>query len=296
MKVVSLAIRVNLPTLVSMNRFKRTLFSVIIICLVSICATVSYAHEDKHEGNGLSAIYLGNEGVLISTAVGKVLFDPFFHNDYGSYQLVPESIRKDIFDGNAPYDDIDVIIISHAHGDHFSAEDSLAYLQKHEKTKLLAPQQAISLVQALEGSDELASQLIAVKLSLGDQPKNNSLGAIEVESVRIPHAGWPSRKDVSNLVHRVSFRGKLSVIHMGDADPNDIHFKPYKSHWEKSKSSLAFPPYWFFTSKQGPMILSKRINTDKSVGVHVPTDVPSDLKESGGDYFSKPGEHRNIGR
>ena len=96
-------------------------------------------------------------------------------------------------------------------------------------------------------------------------------------------------------MHRVSFGEQISVTHLGAADPNDIHFKPYKEHWEKTKSSLAFPPYWFFISEQGPMILSDRINALKTVGVHVPIDVPAELKDSGGDYFSKPGERRAIG-
>lgn len=277
-----------------MNLLKQTLL-LFSVGLTNVFSLSAFAHDDKHSSREASATYLGNEGILISAVAGKVLFDPFFHNVYGSYQLVPEDIRQAIFAGAAPYDNIDVIVISHAHGDHFSAEDSLAYLQKNKATKLVAPKQAVDLVKVLEGSDEVSSQLIGVELAVGDDPQALTLGAIEIESVRIPHAGWPSRKDVSNLVHRVSFRGELSVIHMGDADPNDIHFKPYKDYWEKRPSNLAFPPYWFFTSKQGVMILNDRIKAEKSVGVHVPIDVPSDLKNSGGDYFSIPGEHRNIG-
>jgi len=278
-----------------MSQIKSALL--IVICLSYLLPSLNVlAHNEKKIDADASATYLGNEGVLISTGAGKVLFDPFFHNDYGSYQLVPDDIRQAIFAGDAPYDDIDVVVISHAHGDHFSAEDTLAYLKSNEATKLVAPKQAITLIQALDEYEVIASQLIAVELVLGDAPKIQTLGAIKIESVRIPHAGWPNRKDVSNLVHRVSFSDGVSVIHMGDADPNDIHFKPYKEHWEKNRSGLAFPPYWFFISEQGPMILSERINAEKSVGVHVPIDVPIELKNSGNDYFSTPGERRNIER
>jgi L-ascorbate metabolism protein UlaG (beta-lactamase superfamily) len=252
------------------------------------------AHGDKHAAEGAAATYLGNEAVLISTAVGNVLFDPFFHNDYGSYQLVPKDIRQAIFAGEAPYNNISVIVISHAHGDHFSAEDTLAYLQKNKTTKLVAPKQAAVLIEALDGGKAISSQLVAIELAVGDKPSKHSVGPIDIESVRIPHAGWPERKEVANLVHRVSFRGKLSVIHMGDSDPNDIHFEPYKEHWESTQTNMAFPPYWFFTSTQGNMILDERINALKTIGVHVPIDIPSDLKNNEYDYFSKPGEHRDI--
>jgi L-ascorbate metabolism protein UlaG (beta-lactamase superfamily) len=267
------------------------------LLLISVACLYSlngFTHGDKHTSDRAAATYLGNEAVLISTAVGKVLFDPFFHNDYGSYQLVPKEIRKAIFAGEAPYNNINAIVISHAHGDHFSAEDTLAYLLKNKTTKLVAPKQAVTLIEALDGAKAISSQLVVIELAVGDEPFKHSLGPIDIESVRIPHAGWPKRKEVANLVHRVSFRGKLSVIHMGDADPNDIHFKPYKEHWESTQANMAFPPYWFFSSEQGNMILNERINALKTIGVHVPIEVPNDLKNNKDDYFSKPGEHRDI--
>ena len=49
-----------------------------------------------------TVLYLGNEAVLITAGDQKVLFDPFFHNDYGAYQLVPEKIQQNIFAGLPP--------------------------------------------------------------------------------------------------------------------------------------------------------------------------------------------------
>jgi hypothetical protein len=52
--------------------------------------------------------------------------------------------------------------------------------------------------------------------------------------VRIPHAGWPGRADIENLVFRVTLKSQsesVTVMHMGDADDN--HYLPYKSHWQK---------------------------------------------------------------
>lgn len=264
-----------------------------VVALLLLLAGTTFAHEHASESEG-KAHYLGNEGLLISTAHGKVLFDPFFHNDYGNYTLVPEDIRQAIFSGAAPYDSISAIVVSHAHGDHFSAEDALRYLKRFENTCLVAPKQAIDMLAKLDGATEVKSQLHAIELETGDPVTELRLGNIVIESVRIPHAGWPGRKNVENLVHRVTFGDELNVIHMGDADPNDLHFKPYTKHWEEHESEMAFPPYWFFTSRFGPAILSDRINAVESVGVHVPTKVPEDLQRSGKDYFTVPGEVREF--
>ncbi len=270
-----------------------TLQKRVLILAVWLLAGSACAHEHDEHDHG-AAHYLGNEGVLVSTEHGKVLFDPFFHNAYGNYTLVPEDIRRQIFSGDEPYDEISVILVSHAHGDHFSAEDSLRYLKENEHTKLVGPTQAIDMIRSLEGAASVEPQLRAIDLQVGDAVIESKIGSILVESVRIPHAGWPGRKNVSNLVYRVTFGDVLNVIHMGDADPNDLHFKPYKEHWEESESELAFPPYWFFTSRFGPAILDERINAVESIGVHVPVKIPEDLKQTGEDFFSDPGESRTF--
>lgn len=279
---------------------RRIVAKIVWVVLLSdyFCASVS-AHEQSNRRplmNTTSVQYLGNEALLFTDGDRKVLFDPFFHNNYGSYQLVPESILKAIFSGEAPFDNVTAIVVSHAHGDHFAASDVAKYLAKYPKTKLVAPSQATEKV--LSENPDVASQLVEIKLEFGDKPVTNVVGdgvqALTIDSVRIPHAGWPKRQDVENLVHRVTLPSGKTVLHMGDADPIDVHFSPFAEHWRARQSDMAFPPYWFFVSPEGPTILKKRINALKSVGVHVPTSVPVTLQQSGGDYFSAPGEVRKL--
>lgn len=235
-------------------------------------------------------IYLGNEALLIEHKKRKILFDPFFHNDYNNYQLVPDSIRQSLFKGEPPYHNIDAIFISHAHGDHFAAIDLRKFLRAFPGTKVIAPTSAIDQIKALAKVNEVSTNLIAIDLAYQDPPLTLSLPGIDVDAVRIPHAGWPQRADVSNIVFRVSLENELSVIHMGDADTDDAHFKPLKEYWDSKPTDTAFPPYWFLTSRSGQRVLNTRIKAQQNVGVHVPIKVPNDLKESGAKYFSLPGE------
>jgi L-ascorbate metabolism protein UlaG (beta-lactamase superfamily) len=247
-----------------------------------------------HESSA-NATYLGNEGVMIENGESKILFDPFFHNDYNIYQLVSEETRQALFSGLAPYDNIDAIFVSHAHGDHFSAQDVLEFLQKNPKTQLFASNQATNQILALENGEQVKQQLTGIALEYGDHAQTLKWNDLLIEVVRIPHSGWPtSRLDVSNLLFRVTLADDVTVMHMGDADPNDVHFKPYDDLWLKNKTNTAFPPYWFFESTYGPMILDERINAEKSIGIHVPMNVPSSLKNTGKPYFSTPGEQEKI--
>jgi L-ascorbate metabolism protein UlaG (beta-lactamase superfamily) len=270
---------------------KKYLFPLLILSFISF---KGYSHDQQ-----ATATYLGNEAIMIENEGVKIVFDPFFHNDYGHYQLVPEEIRQALFNNKAPYDNIDAIFVSHAHGDHFAADDMLKYLTSHPQTKFIAPNQAVDKLLALsnkiKNGQSIINQTISIDLNREDKPKRIEIDGLLIEAVRIPHAGWPGRAEISNLVFRVTLNDNVTVMHMGDADPNDIHFKQYESYWQKNLTNTAFPPYWFYASKGGPFILEKRINAENSVGIHVPVNVPDSLKKTGKAYFSKPTEQKSVG-
>lgn len=243
--------------------------------------------------------YLGNEGLMVSKGKHKVLFDPFFHNAFETLQLVPKSIVRAIMSGKKPYDGIEMIFVSHAHEDHFSAQDMKKFLRAYAKAKLIAPKQAVEELAALPGTAGLMSQVIAVDLNFGDAPWQMTFGDIRVEAVRIAHKGWPERKDIENLVYRVTIENtpgdKLTVMHLGDADPSAVHYTPFAAHWQKQLTDTAFPPYWFFLTPEGNQILDRQINATQAIGIHVPVEVPDELRATGKVFFTKPSERRNIG-
>ncbi len=241
--------------------------------------------------------YVANEAVLITNGDKKVLFDPFFHKALGIYQLVPEDTQQAIFTGTPPFDNLTAIVISHAHGDHFAADDVLKYLLKYPDTQLIAPRQAVTELIALAEAKQILPQVTSVELAFNQAPKTLEVAGLLIDAVRIPHAGWPGRSNIENLVFRVTLKNQgasVTVMHMGDADPDEEHYLAYKDHWQKRISDTALPPYWFYSSAEGRDILTDILNVKKSIGIHVPIEIPNHLKSSNEDYFSKPGEMRNI--
>jgi L-ascorbate metabolism protein UlaG (beta-lactamase superfamily) len=261
------------------------------VWLILIGQPIALAHQS-------SATYVANEAVLITNGDKKVLFDPFFHQVFGTYQLVPEQTKQAIFSAAPPFDNLTAIVISHAHGDHFAADEVLKYMLKYPMTQLIAPEQAVTELMLLSGAKQILPQVTSVKLAFDQQPKAFEVAGLEIDAVRIPHAGWPSRAEIENLVFRVTLNSQntsVTVMHLGDADPEDKHFLPYKSHWKERVSDTALPPYWFYFSAEGNDILNEIINAKQSIGIHVPVVIPNQLKSGTADYFSAPGETRNIG-
>lgn len=63
---------------------------IVLLWLTILSPSIVLAHQS-------SAIYVANEAVLISNGQNKVLFDPFFHQAFGTYQLVPADTKQAIF-------------------------------------------------------------------------------------------------------------------------------------------------------------------------------------------------------
>lgn len=250
-----------------------------------------------------TARYLANAAVLIASGETKIVFDPLFRNDYGSYRLVPQELEHALFAGEPPLDGIDAVFISHHHEDHFSPADVLRLLREQTGIHLYAPAQAVAEITALAAAAdrEALDRVHPIVLAYGDPPVTIEAGPILVEAVRIPHSGWPERqRDVENIAYRVTLDERTTVLHLGDADDRDEHYARDAEHWARRHTHMAFPPYWYFLSESGRHILEERLAPGHAVGVHVPVNVPPPAARppelAGVDLFVEPGETRDIPR
>jgi len=246
--------------------------------------------------------YLANEGVMVAHGDTKILFDPLFENSYELYQRVPQSMREAIFAGASPYDGVDAVLISHFHGDHFSASDVLRLLQEREDIRLYAPAQAVAGMRQLAApTDEAVFERVTMfDLEYGDAPVFVRMEGLLIEAVHVPHSGWPTRRtDVQNIAFRVTLEDTSTVLHLGDADARLVHFEQDEIYWDERHVDLAFPPYWFFRSADGQEILEDRVRANHSIGIHVPAEFADDRSKMpdellGEDLFMNPGEGRRF--
>jgi L-ascorbate metabolism protein UlaG (beta-lactamase superfamily) len=270
------------------------------LTLLAFSSTCAFAAEENPASP--TAQYLANEGLMVTHKQTKILFDPLFRNNYGQYLLLPEQMEAALFAGESPFDGIDAVFISHYHGDHFSPADILRLLKTQTHIQLYAPSQAVDGLREVAGADDAAvfERVTPVNLEYKDAPVAMYMDGLLIEAVRIPHAGWPTgRLDVANISWRVTLDETTTVVHMGDADPNDVHFARDADYWDKAQVDMAFPPYWFFGSTYGADVLEQRVQADHNVGVHVPVTIPAEpsLRPDGlrdVDLFTQPGETREI--
>lgn len=258
-------------------------------CLV--CAQVS---DDKQ---GL-VTYIANEGIMVELGDSRVLFDPLFEYPHDTYQAIPEDTKRAIIEGTGQYEGVDAVLISHFHADHFSPQMILELMRHQGEVQLFATGQAVSALYQVAGQEDQPSfdRVHRIDLAHGDEARHIELESISVEAVIIPHSGWPNmHQHVENLSYRVTLNGELTVVHMGDADPDPGHFNHQAHYWAQRETDAAFPPYWFFLVRGGQVILDQTIQPRVSIGLHIPADPasrPQELAEY--DVFTVPGETRLL--
>ena len=256
-------------------------------------AASAAAHDDPARAH-----YLGNEGVMVVHEDTKILFDAFYANSYGQYALVPDKISTAMMAGTAPYDGIDAIFVSHVHGDHFTAAPAIAYLRAHDSVELYGSQQVHNAILSagVAVDDPLITRIHGFDLDPEDEAKSFEVGALSVDVVAIPHAG--NRPTIQNFAWRVTLDDEVTVMHLGDADPEPADFTRHQPHFDAKKTHTAFPPHWFIGLERGEMILKDIIAADHVIGIHVPKRAGGNGDEwrdrAGGDLFTDPGETREI--
>lgn len=262
-------------------------------CILLLLATNAFGESESR------IQYLGNAGVAVFHGGTTLLFDPLFREDYGQYVLVPDRLRNAILDARAPLENVTAVLISHHHGDHFDPVDVVHLMRRHVDARLYAPRQAITAMKQAVANirDPIFDRTIPLDLSYDDVPESIRSNNVEVEAFPIPHSGWPNRHtDVRNIAYRVTIDGEASFVHLGDADPNSIHFERHRPRWQHQRPDAATPPYWFFNSRDGNDILKNVIQPARTIGVHVPAafsdaeNIPEELREF--DLFINPGESR----
>lgn len=270
--------------------------------LVAIGCQVRGNASPQQPADAATAHYLANAGVLVVGGETKVVFDPLFRNDFGTYVLLPDDLERALFAGEPPFDGLDAVFISHYHEDHFSPSDVLRLLGQWPELRLYAPAQAVSGIReiATEVDEAIFQRITPIALAYKDAPLTLEEGELLIEAVRIPHSGWPERqRHVENIAYRVTLEAETTVVHLGDADTSDVHFAHDAEHWDRRHTHVAFPPYWYFLSEDGLRVLEHRIAPGRAVGVHVPVDVPHRAEDRppelhGYDLFTEPGETRQI--
>jgi len=190
--------------------------------LILFIALSGFTNQNKE----LKVTYLANCGYLYESNKSKVLIDPF-GTEYGNIFYLPSNeTKKNILQEHSPFDKIDLLLITHIHGDHFNAKLAESFLLNNRKAKMICPSQVYrQMKDSCKSFAQINSQIISPNLSINESEKIK-INGISVTAIRMQHGtnrsleginpsnytDYEKTEDFGYVIHL----GKKTIFHQGD--------------------------------------------------------------------------------
>jgi L-ascorbate metabolism protein UlaG (beta-lactamase superfamily) len=252
-----------------------------IVAIISLLAASACAQAKKAEplksdelarpisvktGSTITVRYIANEGVLIASADKQVLIDGLHREYKPSYLFPPPEMQAVLENARAPYDKIDILLVSHVHFDHFHPQSIASYLKNNPRSIFASSGQAVGEVaKNFADHEKIRSQIRLITHEWKTSSEINQDG-IKIKFLGLRHSG-ENFKDIQNLGHVIEIAGK-KFLHIGDADMTVENFSTFKLADEKI--DVAFIPFWFLTSEEGRKLVRDQFNPKQIIAVHIP--------------------------
>lgn len=217
-------------------------------------------------GATLNIRYIANEGVLISSGDKQVLIDGLHREYKPAYLFPPPEMRAVLENALAPYDKINLVLVSHIHLDHFHPESIGLYLHGNPKAIFASSEQAVGDVAKNFAEYEKVKSRIKPVTHEWKKSTEVNLDGIKIKFLGLRHSG-ERFKDIQNFGHVIEIGGK-KLLHIGDADMTVENFAAFNLAQEKI--DIAFIPYWFLTSEEGRKLVREQFNPRQIIAVHIP--------------------------
>lgn len=208
---------------------RRLVFSALGVAL----ASVLLAGAGSAEAQPFQVTYVGNAGFLVQMGKKKILIDGCFRGFAGQY-LLPQEIQDKLAKAQPPFDGIDLILATHAHGDHFDSELVRKHLQSNPQAVFASTRQATGPLMDLQG------RVLTFEASRGRVDRKQVAG-LQVEALSLSHGAPAAGKtEILNYGYVVSVGG-FSFFHTGDIDPSQVTFEEFRAYnLPEKKLGVAF--------------------------------------------------------
>jgi L-ascorbate metabolism protein UlaG (beta-lactamase superfamily) len=165
--------------------------------------------------------YIGVDGFLIEAGGIKVLIDALHRS------VISPATQQLLENAAPPFDDVDLVLATHNHFDHFEAEVVRRHMENNPAAVFVSTAQAVADLQAgYAGFDAIADRVVEIDLPTGRTSVQQTINGIDLVALNLTHG---DERQVRNLGFLISLGGHW-LFHTGDIDPDTItvsYVEPY---------------------------------------------------------------------
>ena len=250
----------NLHPASFMRIILRSIHFVITACA---CGATAASAQSRAQSEGVTITFLANEGVMLSSGTRKVLIDALFLKYGPGYAVPADSTQRALHNARLPFDQVDLILVTHRHGDHFHPVPAAAHLRMNPRAHLVTSQQVIDSLRA--GASGLPDARILSRTTPPGLVRREVVDGITVHLLGLPHGGERHRQ-VEHLGYMVELGGRR-VLHVGDTDISEAAFAPLRL--DTARIDVALLPAWMVTSRAGRQVIERWIRPRQVIAIHV---------------------------
>ena len=207
----------------------------------------------------LRITYIGNEGFLIEGDGQKIAVDALFAGFRGDD--IPRERQQLMRDAAPPFDNIDLLLVTHSHGDHFEASIVTDHLVNNPNAVLVSTQDVVRRVQEQYPGDDLDERIFGYFVDRG-QSEEGTFNGIDVKIIYLSHGPG----GVRNNGYIVQVAG-YKLLHMGDFGEESM--QPLLSyHLANEGLDFAFVPYFYLMEEDLRPIVTEGIQARYNIPMH----------------------------
>jgi len=237
--------------------------------------------------DSISVTYIANCGYLIEIDSQKIIIDGLFKRGHNRYPTPDTIAQKLLVSNQYPFDDIDLILVSHTHEDHFDSKMVMECMLNNPSVTLLCPQQVIDSIRVNESVYDIIKSRIIECTPDTYTSQLMHVGNIVIYACRLAHPG-ERHINVQNIAYLISINGK-SVFHSSDIDPSQINkYTGVKINELNVDIGLINED---FAKVENAEFTAEFINARYNIAMHLPDQVASvwlDSFKDNPDLFSNP--------
>lgn len=208
--------------------------------------------------NSTQLTFITNESFIVNDSHIKILID------YDFRSILNNEKYKNI---QPPFDNIDIISISHIHDDHFNKDLTANYLNKNNSCNVFMPTEVFESFKS-KIENESVNGRITVLNQKNYECEDNVISDNSYKHIKVPHAAGFS--DMQNLIF-IFKSGNIKFLHSGDYWGDNIN--SIRCNLLSEKIDVAMIHVEFLTKQDlysGIEMIKKYINPEFIILMHIP--------------------------
>ncbi len=231
--------------------------------------------------------YIANDGFLIKTRNKKILIDALFGGFESDWCVVPSAKIIEKMETSAdPFDQIDLILISHAHVDHFNKEIVLSHLDRNEAGILICPEQVRLELEKDKRYEKIRARVKEITPEYDTGSQSLDIKGMKIKVWRLTHSAYyiedketgkkhNKHENVQNLGFTIEIDHKR-IFHGGDWGYEGIGEK--RNPLDLEKIDVAFLSIGAYLKLFGPdsRETDGSMKPENIILMHIPPNIDID--------------------